>query len=101
MTEHCKLFGYDYLQAVRDLPGNKGKFEESMSEEEEAYYRERTDFWKSRNYYWMVPELSTAIWLDAKPREEGQLVSVSRHALYYIDENTIEYSDDRIYKYAG
>lgn len=93
-----QFFGFDYFQdSVIKIPANR--FITSLSESEYAEhvaaYQEEIDFWKSRNYYFLT-QRSHSITLSDKPI----ITSGAYHTLRYTDENTIAFSEKRIYKFA-
>ena len=93
-----QFFGFDYFQdSVIKIPANQ--FITSLSESEYAEhvaaYQEEIDFWKSRIYYFPSKQGQSILLSD-----EPIITSGAYHTLSYTDENTIAFSEKRIYKFA-
>lgn len=95
-----QFFGLDYLKLVCELNAEKvAGFTEEEYAEFVAFEQDLIDFWNGRNYY-KLRELVKTIALDDKLPEPGETGFNSGLCLAYTDENTILWSDDRIYKFA-
>lgn len=96
-----QVFGLDYFQRILNKPQNRYilSLDESEYAKIAADYQKDTDFWKSRNYYWLSDN-SAVIRLSTEKPAPGQIYSKSAWILSYTDENTILFNKETIYKFS-
>lgn len=96
-----QIFGFDYFKLLCEA---YPEYIATMSDEEFQKYKESeqdlVDFWNGRNYY-KLRELGKFISLtDNLLPKPGENVFNSGYCLSYTDENTLEWDDNHIYKFA-
>lgn len=98
--ETLQVFGLDYFKLVSDLNAD---WIATLNEEQYAEFVEAeqdlVDFWNARHYYWLSEKVKS-IGLSNECVEPEQLYTKSPFVLGYFDENTLEWDDDHIYKFA-